>query len=925
MKQTSTVQAGPRRLILINSGKFDYAEIDLTQPFQLVGVNGLGKTALISTLQYLYVDNQRDMRFGQHTTDESRRFYFKGETSLIIYECDTPLGVQSIGVRSDGPASGHELKRYAWRGDFLRGDFIDEKHSPLPWSEVQKRLEPKGLTLLAETVDLRRLLGAVDEKTKGSWNLVPLADAKDYQRFRQTFQRLLQLRDIRQEDLKQLLADCAKLGPSQREVNLVEEHSRQLQIISRDRHEVELLKQAQKLVIEVRELFDRESAARAVAHAVAGELRERHRNYAMAYQQEIAALRTTKDQADDELKRLNEQKDGLMQTLTEAAGLEGEINGLLRRLAEMRKLFAGFAFELEIQARDNLSEEIRGIDVRIRNAPKEKADVIRQQLADKRLLLQQRKATVKRVNDFFIAWLRKRMPAGEAERLAALFHRGVLESFVNEQVQIKDEKKMLERLQAAARRCDARGYEDEAVILDFPAGAIRQAAQVGNATALEQEIRSIEREVANLETDLDTLTRLDELRARRPLAQQAYDAQAKRVIEYETFQKQVFEEEGWRVQLNESRDRQTQVKAELETNELGRVKATGRSEGAVAKFDKLQQERAKVAVEAQNFPFPPGDDPGSTPLGKAAVSELPEALTEVFVKAREKCQTAVGCAESLKNRIDLLDRDFGTASFMYDRSAPVETRLRRLETEIASLPDRMQTIEKRWRGVLVDARAGFQSMLKSLESVGKVVRKLNKELGKIEFSSIASVTLDVVEQEKAVTEYRRQAADAMEPSLFETPTDAENKIRQFTQMLQQRPKLALNDLFALRCYVQRHDGQKNTYDDFDSVESTGTTIVLKVTLNLLVLRDLLVPGKARIPFYLDEVHALDRQNFCNILQLSERLGFVGIYAAPTNASGPRRYIHLVPDNKGHLVVTLAHQKDITRLPGEAAAKEATNN
>jgi hypothetical protein len=159
----------------------------------------------------------------------------------------------------------------------------------------------------------------------------------------------------------------------------------------------------------------------------------------------------------------------------------------------------------------------------------------------------------------------------------------------------------------------------------------------------------------------------------------------------------------------------------------------------------------------------------------------------------------------------------------------------------------------------------------------------------------------------------------MEPSLFETPADAEDKIQQFTQMLQQRPMLALNDLFALRCHVQRHDGHKNTYDDFDSVESTGTTIVLKVTLNLLVLRDLLVAEKARIPFYLDEVHALDRQNFSNILQLSEKLGFVGIYAAPTNASGPRRYIHLVPDSKGRLVVTSAHQKDIVRLPGESIA------
>ncbi|MFH1496212.1 MAG: chromosome partitioning protein ParA, partial [Verrucomicrobiota bacterium] len=100
--------AGPRRLILIQSGKYDYAELDLTESFQLVGVNGLGKTALISTLQYLYLDNQRDMRFGQHTTDESRRFYFRGEASFILYECETSIGTVTLGARSLGATAGYE-------------------------------------------------------------------------------------------------------------------------------------------------------------------------------------------------------------------------------------------------------------------------------------------------------------------------------------------------------------------------------------------------------------------------------------------------------------------------------------------------------------------------------------------------------------------------------------------------------------------------------------------------------------------------------------------------------------------------------------------------------------------------------------------------------------------------------------------------
>ncbi len=205
-------------------------------------------------------------------------------------------------------------------------------------------------------------------------------------------------------------------------------------------------------------------------------------------------------------------------------------------------------------------------------------------------------------------------------------------------------------------------------------------------------------------------------------------------------------------------------------------------------------------------------------------------------------------------------------------------------------------------------------MLKSLDAVAKQARKLHGELARIEFSSISEVRLEIVQNQAAVADYERHAKDSPQPSLFDTAEAADRKLDKFTKLLNRRPRLVLNELFSMRCEVRRKDGQKNFYDDFDQVESTGTTIVLKVTLNLLVLRDLLIPGTERITYYLDEVHALDRQNFGNILQLSERLGFVGIYAAPTAAVGPRRFVHLVPDAKGRLVVMPAHQKDIVRPP-----------
>ena len=54
---------GPQKLILINAGRYDYAEVELGGTLQIVGPNNTGKTSLINTLQFLYLDDRRQMDF----------------------------------------------------------------------------------------------------------------------------------------------------------------------------------------------------------------------------------------------------------------------------------------------------------------------------------------------------------------------------------------------------------------------------------------------------------------------------------------------------------------------------------------------------------------------------------------------------------------------------------------------------------------------------------------------------------------------------------------------------------------------------------------------------------------------------------------------------------------------------------------------
>ena len=82
-------RTGPTKMLLLNCGKFDFAEVELDVPLHLIGPNNVGKTSLISLLQLLYIDDQRQMHFSR-PMPETRRYYFPGVYSYALFECLTP-------------------------------------------------------------------------------------------------------------------------------------------------------------------------------------------------------------------------------------------------------------------------------------------------------------------------------------------------------------------------------------------------------------------------------------------------------------------------------------------------------------------------------------------------------------------------------------------------------------------------------------------------------------------------------------------------------------------------------------------------------------------------------------------------------------------------------------------------------------------
>lgn len=911
--------SGPLRLVLIQSGKYDYAELDLTKPFQLVGHNGLGKTALISTLQYLYIDNQRDMRFGKHSWESSREFYFKGDTSYILFECQTPTGIYTIGVRGKGPASGYDLERFYYKGPYEQSDYITDgavrRWEQSDGNDVRSTLAVKDFKEIKDTAAMRALLGATDADSKQTLGLVPIIDSHDYRLFRQTFQRLLQLKEIKQDDMKALLSDCAKLTTGNREIDLTKICEGDIRKIEQGKSEVARLKTAKPTVDKIQRLSDREVIARSIAFATVQTCEKNYADYAARYQKELDVLYTGIQVAEAELSTLRTELNEQGSRRDVLAGERALVHGKLENLSVLEAAYDGYLPDIEQQYLSQMEAEFGSLSARLVNMPTASVEDLEVQISRITTDLEAKETALEHNSALLINWLRERMDPNEVATIGSLLSPRLLESVIGQDVSPLDEMAFVSRIRRAARKCEAGKYSDDAVEIAIPQKTVDRVLSMGDTKAITSEISSLLRDKKSRETDLETLRETADLRQRHKTLESELRTKRARAAEYLQLLELQAASPALKGRLEELDQaltvlgEETQMIVNKMTEESNKVRA------GEAEQRRLSTEKSAVEAEASRMPFARGDRPDPSPVADTFIRDefahLP--LNEQIRLARSKCAEAENILKDLETNISLLDSLFAGASFEYDASAPIEIRLASVQSEIAGIPAIEERLNQEWIGVLVLASSGFQSILTSLDKIRRQVQKFNTELGKIEFSSIAGVQLKLLRNEQAIADYERHAQTGDTTSLFDSP-DADARIDAFRLMLTSRPKLVLGDLYSLSCEIHRKDGKRNHYEDFDAVESTGTTIVLKVTLNLLALRDLLVSDKARIPFYLDEVHALDTKNLRNIIDLSERLGFVGIFAAPHAAIGPRRFIHLVPSEAGRLVVTERHTREIIKEP-----------
>jgi len=155
-----------------------------------------------------------------------------------------------------------------------------------------------------------------------------------------------------------------------------------------------------------------------------------------------------------------------------------------------------------------------------------------------------------------------------------------------------------------------------------------------------------------------------------------------------------------------------------------------------------------------------------------------------------------------------------------------------------------------WKGIAVGIKKDLQNIGRDLETLKGLVGRLNRQISSASISNLASLKLLIEECPQWVKLIREITVDDELP-LFSNPKAAEETLEDIGRLLSEHPRVDLRDLFNLCFEVGTPDGRTHRHEHLDTIESNGTTVAIKVLVNLILLRGLLGEADVQVPFYLD--------------------------------------------------------------------------
>ncbi|MDH2918844.1 MAG: hypothetical protein PXX73_06600 [Sideroxydans sp.] len=907
---------GVKRIIFIRAGRYDYAELELGKSVHLVGDNNVGKTSLIESLQFLYIGNFSDMRFGNYKWEETQRYYFNSDQSYILFECMTGKGKYvTVGLHGRGALQNYAVERFTFSGQYIKDVFVLPDNHVRAFDDVKMKLDEDARHFrLLDPKDIRAsVLGTIDD-AQISLGIVPLRDDGKYGKFSHLFRNLLRLNNMTQQDIKETLLEVHDQFRKP-EINLVAEYGTEFARAKLERDKLNELKRILPEGKRLKEQWEKHTSARKDIPAFYQHLERIKTETIQRLRADEKRFGDAARLAEEGIEHLNRRLKEVRGEITKRADERGGAKANLTRLVEKEKALQGFVLGVEEVSLQNLNSEIAVLQGKL-HANTDSVEVIQREIK----FYEGKLKDLLRSHDNFALLVGTALKAHFSESEIRDVFRVLNPSLLSTPIQVGSIE-VLDEEDALKNLCAIKDAIRDGV---FEWGGTKMhLSSLSGSSEILHDLESIKAEIETVKKHIEK--RSSELSVAQDAA--AVRKQVDTLTEQaEILQGKIFEWNIHQEDFIKKPEWEGIVKTKSSEIEVMEIAVQKIEEEKFALSEQINRNKISANQAGQDVEkvykerYVPADTSWSIGLFDPSWTEDFHQAASIY---REMHAIYISTGEEVAEILESIRHSAPSAGDHF-----VGTTLEEQIDSVIITLDSIQRIEDSckeiWEGCVVGLRTSFSYILKDLDALNEKMRVFNQHLVGVSISNLKRITLDIEERKDLTKNYRDMISS--EGTLFAGLSESTRAIADISKMIEQNPIIRLADLFGVRFNIEFADGSKKSFSDLSSIESNGTTIMIKALINMILIRDMMRPaviksGELSIPFYLDEANQIDPKNLKQIVDTARRLGFCPVLASTIPVAVAENLYFVQWANKGKAVLD-SHQR-IRREVKEETIEDAT--
>jgi len=887
---------GPTRMVVIDSGKYDFADIDLTKPLHLIGPNNIGKTSLISMLQFLYIDKQNKMEFSSDQST-SRRYYFPRSSSYMLFEINTPSGFMVVGIHGLGAVRKFAFERFCYRGVLKVSDYITEKQTIRDASEIRKSLATRAYKNL-EPHQLQEIL--MGTGVSGiDLGMLPLRQRKQYDQFRTLFKKLLNLAHLKQDELKNAFLQIYSSSLQQRKIDLSGNYSELHKQFKRQKSEIDDLKNIKPIIERALNSVDHRAEARAKAAAlwkiiqnqyiVEKEGKEHKNNQSktqiVLHQSEVTLLTGQRVHLHED--REVHKKQILRWDFT------------LGELATLEKNLSNFVPEIEDAKRQKIKAEIERVAASLIGSEKS-PEALNERLNEIQKKITRFTNLLDNSEDIVANVLKGKLDEQSLESIFKVLNPEIAHLKCGESIHIESLELAFSSLKTIESQIEGSELSSQGVKIDLSSLSGPELHKLRDPILLRGKLKSAKVERDEINASMEAARNRQQIEAKKRELEAKRDAITIKLNDWAQYQDKLKQKNYW---LEEKRACEKLISAL--TGDLDKINQaiefeTDKRDACESTAKALTTEIAALDETMRQIKTP---DEAWTPTADVKGADTFDLNVAEY---NEFFQNAMEFHKQVCNDRKLIE------SITYDRFSFENEVLwvKAMTDEIEGLNKKEEAANHMWHGIIAGMRKDFKALKHDLDMMGSHITAFNKAIKKFNVSNLTSLNIKINRRGNLTAPIEKLINEEETPLL----AGRETVIDSLGELLQKQPLISLDDLFDLSFVVEADGAQEKTYKQLDAIESNGTTITIKVLIYLLLIR-LLMTKDVRLPFYLDEAASLDTKNLKGIIKQATQLGFVPMLASPDGMDIAEN-LYFLQEEHGKIVLNDASRVTLTEFePG----------